>query len=135
MGSKRKTLLDERAKSCDTRPHHATPRAPGIPPGQVAQGVKMSATRAAQALLLHDADVACFAASMEHVTCYTKKREAVLRFVRHDVMGTWGLAVAAHAAGVSEEQVIAALLHLEPLRFGTTCVCRGEARRMFGEVA
>lgn len=41
------------------------------------------------------------------------------------------LADAAQSAGVSEEQVIAALLYIEPLRLGSTCICRGEARILF----
>jgi hypothetical protein len=90
----------------------------------------MSAVRAARALLWHDADLAAFAASIP-APHSPRHREIVTYYVRNYVMNTWTLTLAAEAAGETEEQVIAALLHLEPLRIGTTCICRGEAKLMF----
>jgi hypothetical protein len=90
----------------------------------------MSATQAAQALLAHDVEVYQFAKSLG-AGYDPQKREKVRSFLEGYLLGTWTLTLAAAAAGVTEEQVVAALLHQEPLRFGTTVVCRDEARRLF----
>lgn len=90
----------------------------------------MSAARAAAALLAHDTALAVFAASLP-CGYAGQKREIVIDHVRENVLNSWTLTLAAHAAGVTEEQVVAALFYAEPLRFGSTLVCRGEARRLF----
>ena len=90
----------------------------------------MSAKSAAAALLKNDADLAAFAAELKPGN-WLGKREAVHAYLRANVMNTWTLALAADAAGRTEEQVVAALLYMEPLRTGSTCVCKGEAAQMF----
>lgn len=89
----------------------------------------MSAKRAAEALLETDVELAAFAASVEDR--FPGKREAVKEFIRDNVMSTWTLTLAAKAAGVEEPQVIAALLHLESLRTGSTHICRADAEELF----
>ena len=94
----------------------------------------MSAKAAAEALLRHDADLADFGASVRMAGL--EKGELVRAYVREHIYGTWTLALAADAAQCTEEQVIAALLHLDPLKYGTTAVCRIHAAEMCGgEVA
>lgn len=90
----------------------------------------MSATQAAQALLEHDVEVYQFAQSLPQ-GYDPERRQKVLAFLEGYLMGTWTLTLAAASAGVTEEQVIAALLYREPLRIGSTVVCRGEARLLF----
>ena len=90
----------------------------------------MSARAAAEALLRHDADLAEFGASVRMAGF--DKGKLVREYVRENIYGTWTLALAADAAQCSEEQVIAALLHLDPLRYGTTAVCRIHAAEMCG---
>jgi hypothetical protein len=93
----------------------------------------VSAARAARALLELDTELAARIAS-EGSTLnnnYWGHREVVLKIVRECVLGTWTLTLAARAAGMSEQQVVAALLYLEPLRIGSTVVCQGEAQRLF----
>ena len=90
----------------------------------------MSAKSAAAALLRHDVELAAFAAQFRP-GWQQGKREAVEAYVQENVMNTWTLTLAAEAAGVTEEQVVAALLYLEPLRTGSTCVCRGRAADLF----
>lgn len=95
----------------------------------------MSGVRAARALLALDASLA---ECVELLTARVRPsslewRPAVLALVRERVMGTWTLTLAAEAAGATEQQVVAALLYLEPLRIGSNCVCRGEAEMLFAE--
>ena len=90
----------------------------------------MSATNAAKALLELDTQIYEFANTLP-MGYHSQKREIVTEFVREYLAGTWTLTLAARSAGVSEEQVVAALLYLEPLRLGSTVVCRGEARLLF----
>lgn len=90
----------------------------------------MSAKSAAAALLKNDTELAAFAATLRP-GWQAGKREAVNAYLRENVMNTWTLTLAADAAGCTEEQAIAALLYMEPLRMGTTCVCRGEAALLF----
>lgn len=91
----------------------------------------MSGKRAAQALLDLDSDLANFADSLSDVSFF-EKRNVVTAYIKNHVMNTWTLTLAARSAGVSERQVITALLHLPPLRFGSTCVCQGIAAELFG---
>lgn len=93
----------------------------------------MSATKAAQALLKYDTELASFAADLApHIDrSFGDRDTAVLQYIRHYVMNTWTLSMLSEAVGSSEEQIVAALLHLEPLRTGTTCVCRGQAALLF----
>jgi hypothetical protein len=90
----------------------------------------MSAKSAAQALLKNDTELAAFAAQFRNGWEQGKTR-AVEEYIRDNVMNTWTLTLAAEAAGVTEQQVIAALLFLDPLRTGSNCVCRGQAAGLF----
>jgi hypothetical protein len=90
----------------------------------------MSAKAAAAALLRNDVDLASFARQWR-AGWQQGKSEAVEQYIRQHVMNTWTLTLAAQSAGVTEEQVIAALLYINPLRTGSTCVCRGRAASMF----
>lgn len=90
----------------------------------------MSARAAAEALLRYDADLAEFARGMQTPTF--GKADLVRSFVERHVVGTWTLSLAADAARCSEEQVVAALLQIEPLRYGSTAICRLDAAEMFG---
>lgn len=93
--------------------------------------VDMSAKRAANALLELDADLAAFAASLEPGGDAPEKRGKVAAYVRECVMGTWTLTLAARTAGMSEEQVVGALLELEPLRCGAKGSGRALASQLF----
>lgn len=90
----------------------------------------MSAKAAAEALLRHDAELAEFGSSVRMAGF--EKGGLVRAYVREHIYGTWTLALAADAAQCTEEQVIAALLHLYPLRYGTTAICRIHAAEMCG---
>ncbi|MGF6440094.1 hypothetical protein [Paraburkholderia youngii] len=90
----------------------------------------MSARQAAEALLELDAELSAFAAGLDGCR-FTEKREVVKSFIRESVMNTWTLTLAARVAGVTEQQVVAALLHLEPLRAGSTYICRTDAAELF----
>ena len=89
----------------------------------------MSAKQAAEALLDLDAELAAFAGSLE--VDQPDKREVVKAFIRESVMNTWTLTLAARAAGATEQQVVASLLQLEPLRTGTANICRADAAELF----
>ena len=84
---------------------------------------------AAQALLELDTNLAQFAASIDRDR-WSRSAETV-DFVQQNVMNTWTLTLAARCAGVSEQQVIAALLYSESLRIGSTSVCQGIAFKLF----
>lgn len=90
----------------------------------------MSAKSAAASLLKNDITLAEFAAKLQSIR-EIERREYVINFLRENVMNTWTLTLVADAAGCTEEQVIAALLKMEPLRIGTACVCAMEARACF----
>lgn len=91
----------------------------------------MSAKSAAAALLKHDTELAAFASTLDPVWV-ANRCEVVRSYIRENVMNTWTLTLAADAAGCTEEQVVAALVYMEPFRLGSTCVCRGEAAILFG---
>lgn len=91
----------------------------------------MSAKQAALALLELDADLAAFAAELKPGSYDPAKGEKVQAYVREHVMGTWTLTLAAYASGSTEEQVVGALLELEPLRLGTQGHGRAIARALF----
>ncbi|MHA6848913.1 hypothetical protein [Ralstonia syzygii] len=90
----------------------------------------MTAKKAAEALLMYDADVT------------ERYREVMRRDERSDIKnagyeewkefafylkGLWTLSMVAHAAGVTEEQVVAALLK----EYGTVSVARGITKLVF----
>jgi hypothetical protein len=93
-------------------------------------GRDMSARAAAVALLKNDPGLALFADRVPEKWEVGKTHE-VMNYVRENVMNTWTLTLAAEAAGCSEEQAIAALLHLAPFNTGSVSVCRGYARELF----
>lgn len=92
----------------------------------------MSAKRAAQALLELDTELAAFAADLKP-GYDPAKRQQVLAYVHAHVMGTWTLTLAARAAGQTEQQVVGALMELQPLRFGTQGHGHAYARALFTE--
>tara|TARA_R110000868_G_scaffold249898_1_gene506358 strand:+ start:1607 stop:1891 length:285 start_codon:yes stop_codon:yes gene_type:complete len=86
--------------------------------------------RAAEALMQLDAELA------HAITKFVDySREDILDFIASQVMNTWTLTLAAQSAGVTEEAVIASMLHCEPIHLGTKAVCRAEAFKMFSSVA
>jgi len=89
----------------------------------------MSAKRAAQALIELDTELAAFSADL--AGWRSGKRQAVVEFIRANVMNTWTLTLAARSAGVTEVQVVAALLNLPPLKTGSTHICRSDAEELF----
>lgn len=91
----------------------------------------MSAKRAALALLELDTELAAFASELVPGGYDPGKRDKVDAFVRENVMGTWTLTLAARAAGMTEEQVLGALLELSPLRCGTQGYGRAWAAQLF----
>lgn len=93
----------------------------------------MSAVNAAKALLECDTHIYEFAYRLSDDRSGDKKN-LVIEFMRGYLAGTWTLTLAARAANVTEQQVIAALLRLEPFRLGSARVCREEAALLFGEL-
>lgn len=90
----------------------------------------MSAKSAAVALLRCDPDLAAFAATLDGLS-YSQRHDLVITFIRTRIMHTWTLSLAAESAMCAEEQVVAALLYLEPLHMGSSVVCRGLARNLY----
>lgn len=90
----------------------------------------MSARLAATALVMYDVKIANEVrkvhASRTGGGPSWRAAEEFATFVR----GCWTLALAAHAAGTTEEKVVAALL-LYFVGAGPSAVCRGIARRAF----
>jgi len=91
----------------------------------------MSAKRAATALLELDTNLASFASTLDAWRYDPMKQTKVTDFVRESVMGTWTLTLASRSSGFSEEQVVGALLELEPLRCGTQGHGRALASQLF----
>ena len=91
----------------------------------------MSAKRAAAALLHLDVELAEFSATIEPGGYDPDKEVKVTAFVRENVMNTWSLALAAQSAGVTERQVVGALLELDPLRCKTQGGGRAIAAHLF----
>lgn len=84
----------------------------------------MSAKRAANALFSLDLEIAeKWKDSHDHVLNHDEATELVI-YLR----GLWTVTLAAESAGVSEGQVIAAVLH-NHFRVGTLMVCQGYAER------
>lgn len=91
----------------------------------------MSAKIAAAALVRHDPDIA------ERLKAFAQRRKVNVFSVRHHeyedfaayLYGRWTVSLAAEAAGVTEEQVIWAVLTYHA-RAGTSIVCRGIAKTM-----
>ncbi|SER38078.1 hypothetical protein [Giesbergeria anulus] len=89
----------------------------------------MSAKKAAMALLNNDVELAAFAKSLEAPSWENSKE--VIEYLQENVMNTWTLTLVADATGFTEEQIIAALLHTDQLKVGSTCICKGIAKEMF----
>jgi hypothetical protein len=90
----------------------------------------MSAKQAAKALLKNDAELSAFASQFRN-GWESGKTLAVDSYIRENIMNTWTLTMVAEAAGATEQQVIAALMFIDPLRSGSNCVCRGRAANLF----
>lgn len=91
----------------------------------------MSAHRAAVGLLEFDVYLCDFVGSLPAERSVERKCK-VIEFVRESVCNTLTLSLAAYAAGVTEQEVIAALLFAEPLRIGPRRECADAAAELFG---
>ena len=90
----------------------------------------MSAKRAANALIELDCEL--FEFSQKLKTHFSENRsELIINYVRQNVLGTWTLTLSAKSAGVSEQQIIAAIFYSTVLKIGTSCVAQGEAKKLF----
>jgi hypothetical protein len=85
----------------------------------------MSAKSAAAALIQFDVDAAALLPSSDEML----DDEGAIALGKA-LRGTWTLSLAAAAAGVSEQQVVAAILQ-HHTRCGTSLVCQGYAKSAF----
>lgn len=85
----------------------------------------MSGRRAAKALM--DFDIQIYQAVKPNQETQRMTTSEAVEFLKKNVVGTYTLSLVAAAAGVSEEVVIAALVH-DYMLVGTTVVCQGIAK-------
>jgi hypothetical protein len=90
----------------------------------------MSARLAAAALVTYDADIADAVRKIHEEQGGKRATWSAAESFAAYLRGCWTLSLAAHAAGTTEEKVVAALL-LYFVCAGTSTVCRGIARRAF----
>jgi hypothetical protein len=91
----------------------------------------MSAKQAAESLMQNDPHLLEEIQKIEAMDTGSENRRAAVMELLRQTMGTWTLTLAAHAANVDEESVIAAIAYHPSLRVGTYSIARGIAARLY----